>query len=159
MARRDPEEFTSFVLKSQPGLRRTAYLMCGDWQLASDHVQEALIRVWVDATGTQVFVEDLETGDQHQVPVPLDDGCRLPPVKSYFQELEKQVQTNGSLVAVAEMCGHGADASAHIVVSDLSGRLVTEVDPARAAVLWLRSSATAHSRSRGPSRSSGTPTT
>ena len=98
MARRDPEAFTAFVLASQPGLRRTAYLMCGDWQLAGDHVQEALIRVWVDATGTQVFVEDLETGDQHQVPVPLDDGCRLPPVKSYFQELEKQVQTRQRLL-------------------------------------------------------------
>src|SRR3954454_23563508 len=46
MARRDAGEFTSFVLGSQPALRRTAYLMCGDWQLASDHVQEALIRVY-----------------------------------------------------------------------------------------------------------------
>ncbi|HEX4688029.1 MAG TPA: SigE family RNA polymerase sigma factor [Nocardioides sp.] len=46
MARRDAEEFTSFVLSSQPGLRRTAFLMCGDWQLASDHVQDALIRVY-----------------------------------------------------------------------------------------------------------------
>src|SRR5262245_4453654 len=46
MARRDAGEFTSFVLSSQPGLRRTAYLMCGDWQLASDHVQDALIRVY-----------------------------------------------------------------------------------------------------------------
>jgi DNA-directed RNA polymerase specialized sigma24 family protein len=46
MARRNAEEFTSFVLASQPSLRRTAYLMCGDWQLASDHVQEALIRVY-----------------------------------------------------------------------------------------------------------------
>ncbi|HEY2879229.1 hypothetical protein [Nocardioides sp.] len=36
---------------------------------------------------------------------------------------------SGSLVAIAEMCGHGADASAHIVVSDLSGRPMTEVDP------------------------------
>ena len=46
MARRDAGEFTSFVLSSQPGLRRTAYLMCGDWQLASDHVQDAFIRVY-----------------------------------------------------------------------------------------------------------------
>lgn len=46
MARRDAGEFTSFVMGSQPGLRRTAYLMCGDWQLASDHVQEAFIRVY-----------------------------------------------------------------------------------------------------------------
>jgi RNA polymerase sigma-70 factor (sigma-E family) len=46
MARRDAGEFTAFVLSSQPALRRTAYLMCGDWQLASDHVQEALVRVY-----------------------------------------------------------------------------------------------------------------
>ena len=46
MARRDAEEFTSLVLASQPRLRRTAYLLCGDWSLASDHVQEALIRVY-----------------------------------------------------------------------------------------------------------------
>jgi RNA polymerase sigma-70 factor (sigma-E family) len=46
MARRDAEEFTSFVLAGQPRLRRTAYLMCGDWSLASDHVQDALMRVY-----------------------------------------------------------------------------------------------------------------
>ena len=46
MARRDAEEFTSFVVGSQPGLRRTAFLMCGDWAMASDFVQEALIRVY-----------------------------------------------------------------------------------------------------------------
>jgi RNA polymerase sigma-70 factor (sigma-E family) len=46
MARRDAETFTSFVLASQPALRRTAYLICGDWQLASDFVQEAYIRVY-----------------------------------------------------------------------------------------------------------------
>jgi RNA polymerase sigma-70 factor (sigma-E family) len=46
MARLDSEAYTAFVLASQPRLRRMAYLMCGDWQLASDHVQEALIRVY-----------------------------------------------------------------------------------------------------------------
>jgi len=46
MARRDAEEFTAFVAASSPALRRTAFLMCGDWELSSDHVQEALIRVY-----------------------------------------------------------------------------------------------------------------
>lgn len=46
MARRDAGEFTAFVQASQASLRRTAYLMCGDWQLASDYVQDALIRVY-----------------------------------------------------------------------------------------------------------------
>lgn len=46
MARRDDEEFAVFVAASQASLRRTAYLLCGDWQLASDHVQDALIKVF-----------------------------------------------------------------------------------------------------------------
>jgi RNA polymerase sigma-70 factor (sigma-E family) len=46
MARRDSEEFTSFVVAHQARLRRVAYLMCGDWQLASDYVQDALMRVY-----------------------------------------------------------------------------------------------------------------
>ena len=46
MARRDGEAFTAFVLGCQQSLRRTAFLMCGDWSLASDYVQDALIRVY-----------------------------------------------------------------------------------------------------------------
>ncbi|MBO0845794.1 MAG: hypothetical protein J2P22_10290 [Nocardioides sp.] len=49
MARRDSGEFTAFVLASQPRLRRTAYLMCGDWQLASDRYV-----LWYDTKGGHV---------------------------------------------------------------------------------------------------------
>jgi RNA polymerase sigma-70 factor (sigma-E family) len=47
MRSRDDAEFASFVAGSQRRLRGTAYLLCGDWALASDIVQEALIRVYV----------------------------------------------------------------------------------------------------------------
>ena len=47
MARRDDDEFVEFAAGSRAALRRTAYLMCGDWERASDIVQEALIRVYV----------------------------------------------------------------------------------------------------------------
>jgi RNA polymerase sigma-70 factor (sigma-E family) len=40
------EEFTSFAVASLPDLRRTAYLMCGNWHHAEDAAQEALIRVY-----------------------------------------------------------------------------------------------------------------
>ncbi|MCW2758827.1 MAG: hypothetical protein JWO46_2573 [Nocardioidaceae bacterium] len=46
MGRHDSDEFAVFVVANQASLRRTAYLLCGDWQLASDHVQEGLIRVY-----------------------------------------------------------------------------------------------------------------
>lgn len=47
VGRRDDEAFVEFAETTRARLRRTAYLMCGDWERASDIVQEALIRVYV----------------------------------------------------------------------------------------------------------------
>lgn len=44
---RDEAEFVAFAQGARARLRQTAYLTCGDWDRASDHVQEALIRVYV----------------------------------------------------------------------------------------------------------------
>ena len=44
---RDEAAFVEFAEAVRGQLRRTAYLMCGDWEQASDHVQEGLIRVYV----------------------------------------------------------------------------------------------------------------
>lgn len=46
MGRRDGAEFAEFVAASQASLRRTAFLLCGDWELASDFVQEAYLKVY-----------------------------------------------------------------------------------------------------------------
>jgi RNA polymerase sigma-70 factor (sigma-E family) len=43
----DDEAFTEFAAASRARLRATAYLLCGDWERASDHVQEGLIRMYV----------------------------------------------------------------------------------------------------------------
>ncbi|MEV7428107.1 SigE family RNA polymerase sigma factor [Nocardioides sp. NPDC092400] len=45
---RTDEGFTEFAVAARGRLRRTAYLMCGDWDRASDHVQEALVRVYTN---------------------------------------------------------------------------------------------------------------
>jgi RNA polymerase sigma-70 factor (sigma-E family) len=42
------EAFVDFAAAARSRLRRTAYLLCGDWDRASDHVQEALIRVYAN---------------------------------------------------------------------------------------------------------------
>src|SRR3954447_7724862 len=39
--------FTDFAAANRSRLRGTAYLLCGDWHRASDHVQEGLLRVYV----------------------------------------------------------------------------------------------------------------
>jgi RNA polymerase sigma-70 factor (sigma-E family) len=44
---RDEAAFVEFAQAARGRLRRTAYLLCGDWDQASDHVQEGLIRVYV----------------------------------------------------------------------------------------------------------------
>ncbi|NYE37247.1 RNA polymerase sigma-70 factor (sigma-E family) [Nocardioides cavernae] len=44
---RDEAAFVEFAETARPRLRRTAYLLCGDWDRASDFVQEGLIRVYV----------------------------------------------------------------------------------------------------------------
>ena len=45
MTARDDWDFPDFAQATRPRLRRTAYLLCGDWDRASDLVQEALIRL------------------------------------------------------------------------------------------------------------------
>jgi RNA polymerase sigma-70 factor (sigma-E family) len=41
------EEFTAYTAASAPRLRRTAYLLCGDWQRAEDEVQAALVKLYL----------------------------------------------------------------------------------------------------------------
>ena len=41
-----PEEFTEFAAGEMARLRRTAYLLCGDWHLAHDLVQDTLVKAY-----------------------------------------------------------------------------------------------------------------
>jgi RNA polymerase sigma-70 factor (sigma-E family) len=43
----DDPEFVQFVDGHARELRRTAYLMCGDWQRAEDATQDALVKLYV----------------------------------------------------------------------------------------------------------------
>jgi len=47
MSDADEAAFRAFALTRRPGLRRTAYLMCGDWHQADDLVQTALTKLYV----------------------------------------------------------------------------------------------------------------
>jgi DNA-directed RNA polymerase specialized sigma24 family protein len=46
MARGQDAEFVEFADSALPRLRRTAYLLCGDWHRAEDLAQEALVRLY-----------------------------------------------------------------------------------------------------------------
>jgi len=94
MQRREESEFVSFAQACRPALRRTAYLMCGDWERAADITQEALVRVYVAwprldqdhglrayarRVVTSVAIEQARKKSTHEVPTahptdrPVDD--------------------------------------------------------------------------------------
>jgi hypothetical protein len=78
--------------------------------------------VWI--TADKAVAEDLTTRHQHDVPIPLGQGCTLPPEQAFTSNDLNLLQTNGALLAVVEYCGE----TQHILVSDLSGRLVTDLE-------------------------------
>ncbi len=47
MRTRDVAAFEEFVAATAQSLRRTAYLLCGDWQRAEDAAQDALVKVYL----------------------------------------------------------------------------------------------------------------
>jgi RNA polymerase sigma-70 factor (sigma-E family) len=46
MRQSDEESFRRFAVEHAPRLRRSAYLFCGDWHLAEDLMQSALIKIY-----------------------------------------------------------------------------------------------------------------
>lgn len=42
------EEFTHYLAARAPSLRRSAYLLCGDWERAEELTQNALAKVYAD---------------------------------------------------------------------------------------------------------------
>ncbi|HEX3929444.1 MAG TPA: hypothetical protein VHW64_01980 [Nocardioides sp.] len=83
--------------------------------------------VWVDASDTKVYAEDLASRQVHQVPVSLDAGCRMVPL-SWLSGggARGTLVTNGSLIALTEFCPDWR--TTRVVVTDLSGRLVADFD-------------------------------
>lgn len=85
MARRDDDEFAAFAEACSPALRRTAYLICGDWDRAADITQETLIRMYVAwprldqdrgvhayarRTAVRVAIDQSRKRSAREVPVP-----------------------------------------------------------------------------------------
>jgi RNA polymerase sigma-70 factor (sigma-E family) len=46
MRQSDEESFRRFAVEQAPRLRRSAYLYCGDWHLADDLMQSAMIKIY-----------------------------------------------------------------------------------------------------------------
>jgi hypothetical protein len=78
--------------------------------------------LWI--RGSTVRSLDLRTGSVRTVPVPRQQGCDLPSASMYVGgSFPGLLATNGRLVSQVQLCGQAS----HVVVSDLDGRLVTDV--------------------------------
>jgi RNA polymerase sigma-70 factor (sigma-E family) len=124
MARRDSEEFTSFVVAHQARLRRVAYLMCGDWSLASDHVQDALVRVY------RHWPRLRSDGEAHAY-------ARKALVGVVIDAKRRRSSTEVPVDSVADRLG-GVDAADRSADRDLLGRCLAQVPPRQRACLVLR---------------------
>lgn len=89
MSRAHDDDFTAFAAAAVADLRRTAFLMCGDWQRAEDTAQEALIRVYQSwervrrresllayarRTAVRILIDDARRPSRRESPGRVDVG-------------------------------------------------------------------------------------
>jgi RNA polymerase sigma-70 factor (sigma-E family) len=124
MAKRDSEEFTSFVVAHQARLRRVAFLMCGDWSLASDYVQDALVRTYRHWPRLRSRGEAYAYARKAVVSVVIDAKRR-------------RSSTEVPVDSVADALG-ADDAANRSADRDLLSRCLVQVPPRQRACLVLR---------------------
>ena len=124
MAKRDSEEFTSFVVAHQARLRRVAFLMCGDWSLASDYVQDALVRTYRHWPRLRSRGEAYAYARKAVVSVVIDAKRR-------------RSSTEVPVDSVADALG-ADDAANRSADCDLLSRCLVQVPPRQRACLVLR---------------------
>lgn len=91
--RSDNSDFREFVSARQGALRRTAYLLCGDWHTAQDLTQQTLAKLFV----AWPRVRAVEAVDAY---------ARQVLVRTYIDESRKRRNTE---LAIADIPDHGVE--------------------------------------------------
>lgn len=94
MARRDDDEYVEFATAAQARLRHTAYLICGDWDQASDLVQEALVKVYVAWPRIDRKGAVLAYARRAVVSVAIDRGRRRSSTERPVEDLDRERPTS-----------------------------------------------------------------
>lgn len=122
-------EYAEFVASMSPQLRRTAYLICGDWHRAEDAVQEALCklyRAWakVDRSGNPAAYA------RRVVVNTVLDGRR----RMWRREVPTETLPDRTLSEI----GEGGDLAARQATRAELDQVLAEVPPRQRACLVLR---------------------
>jgi RNA polymerase sigma-70 factor (sigma-E family) len=118
-----PPDFESYVAARRTSLRRTAYLLCGDWDRAEDVVQDALARLYVHWRKAQ------RAGS-------VDAYCRRAVVNAFLAEGRRSWRRERSTDAVPERSY--ADPATGSDSRDQLRRALAELGPSQRAIVVLR---------------------
>jgi RNA polymerase sigma-70 factor (sigma-E family) len=118
-----PPDFESYVVARRTQLRRTAYLLCGDWDRAEDVVQETLARLFV-------HWRRASRADN------IDAYVRRSLVNAYLAEGRRPWRRERSTDQVPETAY--ADAAAAADSRDELRRALAELGPSQRAIVVLR---------------------
>jgi RNA polymerase sigma-70 factor (sigma-E family) len=118
-----PPDFESYVAARRTSLRRTAYLLTGDWDRAEDVVQDALARLYVHWRKAQ------RSGS-------VDAYCRRTVVNAFLAETRRPWRRERSTESVPETSY--ADPSAGSDSRDELRRALAALGPSQRAIVVLR---------------------
>jgi|HubBroStandDraft_1064217.scaffolds.fasta_scaffold06517_3 RNA polymerase sigma-70 factor (sigma-E family) len=102
--------FREFARQRAAPLHRSAYLLCGDWHLAEDLVQETLAKAYAqwhrvrNADSPQAYVrrillnEARERWRRHEAPVPRTDAATDQPVPDWSDDIVRRAQLFDALL-------------------------------------------------------------
>ena len=118
-----PPDFASYVAARRVALRRTAYLLTGDWDRAEDVVQDALARLFVHWRRAQ------RAGS-------VDAYCRRAVVNAFLSEGRRPWRRERSTDHLPEQ--EHVDPSGSSDDRDVLRRALAELGPSQRAIVVLR---------------------
>jgi RNA polymerase sigma-70 factor (sigma-E family) len=121
MRAEDERAYVEYVEGRVVGLRRTAYRLCGDWQLAEDLVQTSLIKLF-----TQWRRASAATN--------LDAYTRQIVVRTWLDETRRPWRRHMPVAELPEVAHHDGDHATRLALIEA----LAKVAPRQRAVLVLR---------------------
>ncbi|HEU5474051.1 MAG TPA: SigE family RNA polymerase sigma factor [Actinophytocola sp.] len=122
----DEDSFRAFATGQAPTLRRTAFLFCGDWHLAEDLMQAALVKIY-------------RSWSRVQKRESLTNYARTVLLRTWLDERRRPFRrselSGAELPDVPEPAG---DPAVRVWAKELVHRALLELPPGQRAVLVLR---------------------
>lgn len=129
MRKSDENRFREFAREQSPALRRTGYLLCGDWHLAADLSQQTLIKLYGAWTRLECSAKPVSYARKVLLRCWLDERRRK------WRQVERR---DGEVPDGVDQAMSPADRQELATLRTTLFRLLDELAPRQRAVLVLR---------------------